>query len=69
VDARTRTVTKRLRLGRMPEGILVRPDGRIAYVAVTGENRVAAIDLQTLDVTQTIAAGTGPDGMAWAAAR
>ena len=49
----------------MPEGILVRPDGRIAYIAVTGENRVAAIDLQTLEIVQTIAAGGGPDGMAW----
>jgi YVTN family beta-propeller protein len=65
VDVKTRTVAKRLRVGRMPEGILIRPDGRVAYVAVTGENRVAAIDLQTLDIVQTIAAGSGPDGMAW----
>jgi YVTN family beta-propeller protein len=65
VDAKTRAVVKRLRVGRMPEGILVRPDGRVAYVAVTGENRVAAIDLPTLEIVQTIAAGGGPDGMAW----
>ena len=65
VDARTRAVTKRLRVGRMPEGILVAPDGRRAYVAVTGEDRVVAIDLQTLEIVQTIATGGGPDGMAW----
>ena len=69
VDAQARTVRKRLPLGRMPEGILVRPDGRIAYVAVTGDNRVAAIDLQTLEIVQTIAAGGGPDGMAWVPGR
>ena len=65
VDARTRAVTKRLRVGRMPEGILVAPGGTRAYVAVTGEDRVVAIDLQTLEVVQTIATGGGPDGMAW----
>lgn len=65
IDARTRMVTKRLRVGRMPEGILIAPDGRRAYVAVTGDNRVAAIDLETLDVVQSIPTGGGPDGMAW----
>ena len=65
VDTQTRAVRKRLPLGRMPEGILVRPDGRIAYVAIAADNRIAAIDLQTLEVVQTIAAGGGPDGMAW----
>jgi hypothetical protein len=34
-------------------------------VAVTGENRVAAIDLQKLEVVQSIPTGGGPDGMAW----
>ena len=65
VDTRARTVTKRLPVGRMPEGILIRPDGQRAYVAVTGENRIVAIDLQKLEVVQTIATGNGPDGMAW----
>ncbi len=68
VDARTRTVVKRLRLGSMPEGILVPPDGDRVYVAVTGDNRVVAISVTTLDVVQSIATGRGPDGMAWAAA-
>jgi YVTN family beta-propeller protein len=65
IDARTRAVTKRLRVGRMPEGILIAPDGRRAYVAVTGENRLAAIDLETLEIVQVIPTGGGPDGMAW----
>jgi DNA-binding beta-propeller fold protein YncE len=52
----------------MPEGILVPASGDIAYVAVTGENRVAGFNVKTLEVVQSIATGRGPDGMAWVAA-
>jgi YVTN family beta-propeller protein len=69
VDATTRSIVKRLRVGTTPEGILVPPEGDRIYVALTGENRVVAIDVKTLDVVQTIATGRGPDGMAWAPAR
>jgi YVTN family beta-propeller protein len=68
VDARTRTVTRRVRLGLTPEGILVPPEGDRVFVAVTGENRVAAIDTSTFAIVQSITAGSGPDGMAWVAA-
>jgi YVTN family beta-propeller protein len=67
IDTKTRRVTRRLPVGRMVEGILIAPDGRRAYVAVSGENRVAVIDLQTMAAVQTIATGRGPDGMAWIA--
>ncbi len=69
VDAKSRRVTRRIAVGRMPEGILIAPDGRRAYVAVAGDNRVAAIDLQKMEVVQTIATGDGPDGMAWVEAK
>ena len=49
-----------------PEGILVPPEGDRIYVALTGENRVVAVDVKTLEVVQTVATGRGPDGMAWA---
>lgn len=65
IDAKSRRVIKRLPVGRMAEGILIPPTGDRAYVAVTSDNRIAAIDLRTLDVVQTIATGEGPDGMAW----
>jgi YVTN family beta-propeller protein len=64
VDVKSRRVTKRLSVGRMAEGILIAPDGR-AYAAVTGEDRVAAIDLQKMEIVQVIATGSGPDGLAW----
>jgi YVTN family beta-propeller protein len=66
VDAASRKETKRLSLGRMPEGILIPPDGATVYVAVAGDGIVAAVDLTTLDVAAKIETGKGPDGMAWA---
>jgi DNA-binding beta-propeller fold protein YncE len=36
-----------------------------AYVAVTGDNHVAAVDLRTFQVVGKIETGQGPDGMAW----
>ena len=62
--ARTAMVTKRLPLGKQPEGVLVAPDGRV-FVAVNGDNQIAVVDPKTWTVTKRISPGTGPDGMAW----
>jgi YVTN family beta-propeller protein len=64
-DALTHGERARLKLGRSPTGILVAPDGEHAYVAVSGENHLAVIDLKKLSVARTIATGNEPDGMAW----
>jgi YVTN family beta-propeller protein len=66
LDAQTHKEIKRLKLGANVEGVLVEPDGLRAYVAVTGANNIAVIDLKTLEVSSHIATGNGPDGMAWA---
>jgi YVTN family beta-propeller protein len=66
VDAATRKERKRLKVGKAPEGTLVQPDGAKAYVALSGENAVAVVDLKSLEVTAKIATGIGPDGLAWA---
>jgi YVTN family beta-propeller protein len=65
VDAPARTVIKRVPLGNSPAGILIPSGGGRAYVAVTGSNLVAVVDLSTWTVTKKIQAGAGPDGMAW----
>ena len=65
IDVAARTVTKKIPLGRMVEGILMQPDGARAYVAVNGDNYVAVVDLKTLAITGRIETGRGPDGMAW----
>jgi len=65
IDAHTHAVTKRLPLGAEPEGVLIVPDRSRAYVAVSGEDHLAVVDLASFEVTGTVATGRGPDGMAW----
>ncbi len=64
-ERETRRELKRIQLGRQTAGILITPDSSRAYVAVTGDDDVAVIDLKTLDLADRIKTGTGPDGMAW----
>ncbi|HXA52865.1 MAG TPA: cytochrome D1 domain-containing protein [Candidatus Acidoferrum sp.] len=65
IDAASRKEVKRIPMGRTPEGILMAKDGARAYVAEAGENRIAIVDLKTLEVTGHLTTGNGPDGMAW----
>jgi len=66
LERETRKVLKRLPLGKELAGILIQPDGSKAYIAATGDNNVAVLNLKTLDLMDRIQTGTGPDGMAWA---
>ncbi len=61
----TRRELKRMQLGREVAGILITPDSSRAYVAVTGDDNVAVIDLRTLELIDRLKTGAGPDGMAW----
>ena len=67
VDTTTRSVVKRVPLGRGASGILIPPGGTRAYVALTGDNAIAVIDLTTLTEVGRLSTGSGPDGMAWLA--
>jgi YVTN family beta-propeller protein len=49
----------------VPVGILVRPDGRRAYVANTNADVVTEIDLETWRVARRLVAGRQPDGLGW----
>ncbi len=64
-EAATRTLVKRIPLGKSPEGIVVATDGSHVFVAVNGDNAVAVVDPRTWRVTARITPGRGPDGMAW----
>jgi len=48
-----------------PSEILVRADGRVAYVSCLKGGKVLAINLGNWAVEKTIAAGQGSDGLAW----
>lgn len=67
MDATARTEITRFDLA--PNALLVRPDGAVAFAALRGDDRVAVIDLETLEVTGEIPTGTesGPGCMFWLA--
>jgi YVTN family beta-propeller protein len=64
-ERETRRELKRIQLGKQTAGILITPDSSRAYIAVTGDDDVAVIDLKTFDLADRIKTGAGPDGMAW----
>ena len=66
LDAASRKQVKRLALGKAPEGILIEPGGKRAFIAVSGDNHIAVLDLNTLNVTgrDTNRPRTGRDGLA-----
>lgn len=51
--------------GYGPVGVLVHPNGKVAYVALSGSEQVAVVDLKKRAVVGTIQAGDTPDGMAY----
>jgi YVTN family beta-propeller protein len=69
LDAASRAERTKVPVGRGAGGILVAPGGARAFVALGQENAVVVIDLRNLTVTDRIATGTNPDGLAWAERR
>ena len=73
LDAASRDVIKRISLAEMDTGdgaILVSRDGTRAYLGLRAADRVAVLDLSTLEVTEEIMLdeGDGPGCMFWATA-
>ena len=73
LDAASRSVIKRISMAQMDTGdgaILVSRDGTRAYVGLRDADRVAVLDLATLEVTEEImmGEGSGPGCMFWAGA-
>jgi DNA-binding beta-propeller fold protein YncE len=66
LDVATRRVIKRINIGTGAAGILMNPNGRVAYVSCSPDNKVIVFDLRSLSVTGTIYPGREPDGLAWA---
>jgi YVTN family beta-propeller protein len=66
VDVAARKEMQRIPVGKAPEGILMAKDGSKAYLAVSGDHKLAVLDLGTMKVTGHLETGKGPDGMAWA---
>ena len=62
-DARTFKEVKRLTIGPGGTNIGFSKDGKTAFVAVTGANRVAVIVVSKLTLESQIRAGTEPQGL------
>jgi len=65
-DATSHKELKRLNIGHGAAGILMDPDGSRAFVACTGDNYIAVVNLKTLELTGQLIDIGGPDGMEWA---
>ena len=48
-----------------PQEVILRPDGKVAYVSCNSDHKVAAIDTATWKVQSLIDAGNGADGLTW----
>jgi YVTN family beta-propeller protein len=66
LDAATRKEIKRLADVHGSGGIQMQPDGARAYVACGQDNKIAVIDLRSLEEVGHIDSIGGPDGLAWA---
>jgi YVTN family beta-propeller protein len=66
LDAATGDVVKHIKTLAGPEGILIAPDGKRAFVACSEANKVQVIELEKLEASWAIEVGKGPDGLAWA---
>lgn len=65
LDAASRREVKQINLGGGAAGILIAPDSPRVYVAVSAKDKVAVVDLKSLEVTGTVSTGRQPDGLAW----
>ena len=66
VDTKSLKVVRSIEVAASPQVVLMRPDGKVAYVACMDAGKVAAIDLAGWKVEKLITVGKGDDGMAWA---
>ncbi len=62
-DAKTFKEVKRLTIGPGGTNIGFSKDGKTAFIAVTGANSVAVVDVQTLALESRIKAGKEPQGL------
>lgn len=64
VDLKTLEVVRTIDVPGNPQEVLMRPDGKVAYVSCNVSGKIAAIDLSNWKV-QLIDAGHGADGLGW----
>jgi hypothetical protein len=66
VDLQTMQVARNIDTPKDPEEVLMRPDGKVAYISCVASHTIAELDLATWKITRTIQDGDHSDGIAWA---
>jgi DNA-binding beta-propeller fold protein YncE len=66
LDLNTYKMVATIDVPKAPQEVVVRPDGKMAYVSCDASHQVAAIDLAAMKLDQLIEAGPVADGLAWA---
>lgn len=69
VDLKTQQVAHTIDMPPIPQEVMLRPDGRIAYVSCDQAATLVAIRTSDWQIDGQVDAGKGADGLAWAAAR
>ncbi len=64
IDTQTNQVIKTIAVGKRPRGVGLAPDGSAVYVAISGENHIAVIDPNSLEVTGQFPSGDDPEAFA-----
>lgn len=63
IDTANDTVVAKISVGLHPAHVVLKPDGRLAYVVNGGENSVSVIDASARSVVATIPVGKFPHGI------
>ena len=64
-DQQGRLLGKAFAAGSVPVGILIPPEGPLAYVAHTNADKISVVNYLTGAVVKSISAGKEPDGLGW----
>ena len=64
IDTQTNQVIKTIAVGKRPRGVGLAPDGSAVYVAISGENHIAVIDPNSLEVKGQFPSGDDPEAFA-----
>ena len=67
IDLATLKVARTIDLPVKPQEVLIAPDDKTAYVSIDQSGKVAVISISDWKVEKIIDAGSGADGLAWAA--
>jgi DNA-binding beta-propeller fold protein YncE len=65
LDAADGRVLARVLVGRLPDGIALDERGEFAFVAVTGSNWIAVVDVGERRLAGQLPAAAGPSGVTW----